>query len=338
MTTLSEATTNLDTLFPPGIPLKTELMTRNSLLPLIVQYQGEGSVSSLAPLIKECIDLHLSQYGGILFRGFPITSVSAFEQFIKPVTPDLLDYEFGSTPRSHLQNKIYTSTEYPARQHIPLHNEQAYSIEWPMKIWFYCVTPAEQGGDTPIADSREVYERIPQKIREKFTQKRLMYVRNYGNGLDVPWQKVFNTTDRSIVETYCHKSQIDCEWKADGELRTRQVCQATAIHPQTRAPVWFNQAHLFHISNLEPLILDALLIAVSEEEFPRNVYYGDGTTIDRSELDVIREVYRSLTIQFPWQQGDVLLLDNMLAAHGRTSFVGSRKVLVAMSESYSAKF
>lgn len=164
-----------------------------------------------------------------------------------------------------------------------------------------------------------------------------MYVRNYGNGLDVPWQKVFNTRERSVVEAYCQKARIICEWKTDGELRTRQVCQATAIHPQTGDPVWFNQAHLFHISNLEPHILEALLIAVSEDELPRNVYYGDGTAIDRTELEVIREVYRSLTIQFPWQQGDVLLLDNMLAAHGRTSFAGPRKIVVAMAESYSAK-
>lgn len=147
MTTASETTLSIDSSFPPGIPLKTSLMTMSSRLPLIVQYHGEGgSVSSLAPLIKEFIRQHLSQYGGILFRGFPITSVSAFEQFVKPVTPELLDYEFGSTPRSHLQNKIYTSTEYPARQHIPLHNEQAYTVEWPMKIWFCCITPAEQGG------------------------------------------------------------------------------------------------------------------------------------------------------------------------------------------------
>lgn len=338
MTTISETTMSIDSPFPPGVPLTTELLPMGTRLPLIVQYQGGRMVSSLAPLIKERIAPYLSRHGGLLFRGFPMTSVAEFEQFVKLVTPELLDYEFGSTPRSHLQNKIYTSTEYPARQHIPLHNEQAYTIEWPMKIWFFCVTPAEQGGETPIADSREVYKRIPSTIRQKFDEKQLMYVRNYGNGLDVPWQKVFNTTDRSLVEAYCQKIQIDCEWKADGELRTRQVCQATAIHPQTGDPVWFNQAHLFHLSNLEPHILDALLIAVSEEELPRNVYYGDGTAIDSSELDEIRDVYRGLTIQFPWQQSDVLLLDNMLTAHGRTPFAGPRKILVAMAEPCSKKF
>ena len=172
-----------------------------------------------------------------------------------------------------------------------------------MKIWFYCSIAAEQGGETPIADSREVFKRIPRHIQEKFNNKQLMYVRNYGNGLDVPWQKVFNTTDRSVVEAYCQKTRIACEWKPDGELRTRQVCQATAVHPQTGDPVWFNQAHLFHVSNLDPHVREALLIAVDEEDLPRNVYYGDGSPIALTDLEAIREVYRDLTIQFPWQPG-----------------------------------
>ena len=56
---------------------------------------------------------------------------------------ELLAYEFGSTPRSAVQSGVYTSTEYPAHQHIPLHNEQAYTREWPMRIWFHCVTAAQ---------------------------------------------------------------------------------------------------------------------------------------------------------------------------------------------------
>jgi alpha-ketoglutarate-dependent taurine dioxygenase len=113
------------------------------------------------------------------------------------------------------------------------------------------------------------------------------------------------------------------------------VCQAVATHPDTGDVVWFNQAHLFHVSSLPPAVRDSLLSSYTEENLPRNVYYGDGTRIELPVLDSIREAYRQETITFPWQEGDVLMLDNMLAAHGRTPFVGARKVVVGMAEAFN---
>ncbi|MDT3777025.1 TauD/TfdA family dioxygenase [Nitrospira sp. MA-1] len=301
-------------------------------LPLLMTAQEGRDLGELSAAARCGADEFLSIHGGVLFRGLPVESPSDFESFVKVFTQSMIAYEFGSTPRSQVHHQVYTSTEYPSDQHIPLHNEQAYTTEWPMKIWFYCGQPSEEGGYTPIADSREVLTRIPSHIRKRFIRKGVMYVRNYGNGLDVPWQKVFNTEDRAIVEQFCRKNGILFEWKPDGELRTRQIAQAVAVHPVTQEEVWFNQAHLFHVSNLEPDVREALLCAVSEDELPRHVYYGDGTSIETDVLNEIRDVYRCLAVQFSWQKGDVLMLDNMLAAHGRTPYKGNRQILVAMAE------
>jgi alpha-ketoglutarate-dependent taurine dioxygenase len=96
--------------------------------------------------------------------------------------------------------------------------------------------------------------------------------------------------------------------------------------------VWFNQAHLFHISSLEPDVRESLLLSFREEDLPRNAYYGDGSRIEDDVLDEIRDVYQQEKVVFAWQEGDILMLDNMLMAHGRTPFIGQRKVLVGMAE------
>lgn len=307
-------------------PLLTE-----STLPLLVRPTADETIS--LPALHQLARTRLHEVGGLLLRGLDVLGEQAFQQLVRSFGHELLSYEFGSTPRKAVEQGVYTSTEYPAHQVIPLHNEQSYTLQWPLKIWFHCVQPSAEGGETPIADSRLIYQRIDPALRQRFTDKRLMYVRNYGNGLDLPWEQAFNSEDRSVVEAFCRANRIDFEWKDDGELRTRQVCQASARHPVSQDMVWFNQAHLFHVSNLAPAVREGLLAVVDDPlDLPRNVYYGDGSPLEDSALDEIRGVLDDCTVRFPWQQGDVLMLDNMLVAHGRASFKGARKVIVAMAE------
>lgn len=269
--------------------------------------------------------------GGVLFRGFKVASPLDFRRFAASFGEPLATYEFGSTPRSKVFPGVYSSTEYPAHQHIPLHNEQSYTRTWPARIWFHCMKPSETGGETPIADSRRVYAALPAELRDAFAERELLYVRNYSGALDLPWQRVFNTDDRAEVERYCASQAIEWEWKPDGQLRTRQRCQAVLKHPETGEWLWFNQAHLFHVSALVPATRDSLLSAVGEENLPRNVYYGDGAPIPDELLHRVRRAYDDAAMAFPWQAGDVLMLDNRLIAHGRRPFTGDRKVIVAMA-------
>ncbi|PPC75218.1 hypothetical protein C4K68_21510 [Pokkaliibacter plantistimulans] len=299
---------------------------------LITAPEADTPLSSLLPMQRE-IETVVERVGGVLLRGFDVPDVSDFRAYAASFGHPLLNYEFGSTPRSAVSGGVYTSTEYPAHQHIPLHNEQAYTTQWPMKIWFHCVLAAGQGGETPIADSRAIYRRMPAEIRQRFSDG-LVYVRNYGNGLDLPWQAVFNTEDEAEVEAACQRLGIEWEWKDDGELRTWQYCQGVAQHPRSGDWVWMNQAHLFHASNLATEVRETLIDSVGVENLPRNVLYADGSEIDDDTFTLIRQVLAAETVIFPWQAGDVLMLDNMLAAHARTPFMGPRKVVVAMAEGY----
>jgi alpha-ketoglutarate-dependent taurine dioxygenase len=318
--------------------VKAELFQPEQLLPLVIQPAVDGvNLITWTTNNREQIETWLLRHGGILFRNFDVKAVAEFEQFIQAISGGLLDYSYRSTPRSWVSGKIYTSTEYPAAQSIPLHNEMAYSLNWPMKICFFCVKAAEQGGETPIADSRKIFQRLDPKIKDKFMQKKVLYVRNYGDKVDLTWQNVFQTTSKFELENYCRQAGIEYEWKDGDRLRTRQVCQAVATHPKTGETVWFNQAHLFHVSSLNPEVRQSLISTFKEDDLPRNTYYGDGSPIDDSVLDEIRDLYQQEAVIFPWQEGDILMLDNMLAAHGRLPFVGTRKVVVGMADPMSSQ-
>ena len=189
-----------------------------------------------------------------------------------------------------------------------MHNENAYAKHWPMRVWFFCVQPALEGGETPLADSRAVLARLRPEVRERFMRYGVRYVRNYGAGVDLPWQEVFQTTDRAEVEAYCRAANIEFEWLGDGKLRTAQVCQAVATHPKTGEMVWFNQAHLFHVSNVGPEVEQSLRAVFGQEGLPRNAFYGDGAPIEPEVLEEIRAAYAAESIRFAWQTGDIAVV------------------------------
>lgn len=270
--------------------------------------------------------------GGVLLRGFNISSVSEFNRLAQILCPQLTDYVYRSTPRTKLGNKIYTATEYPAHLEIPLHNESAYSRKWPHKIIFFSLLVATRGGETPIADSRKIYQKIDPAIRQEFEKKKILYVRNYHPGVDLSWQEVFQANSPEEVNRYCEEHEIEAHWQSNYmHLMTRQICQAKTTHPITQETVWFNQAHLFHVSALDQESSRILINKFGENNLPRNAFYGDGSPIDIKVLEHIRKIYHQEKIVFKWQKRDILILDNLLMAHGRHPYEGERKVVVAMS-------
>ena len=278
------------------------------------------------------IESFLSTHGILLVRGLEIPREEFGSILAALFGEDLLSYTYRSTPRTELKNNIYTATEYHPSEVIPQHNENAYSNSWPMRIGFLCVTPATKMGNTPISDSRVAYQEIPKEIREEFEQKKVMYVRNYSS-IDLPWTDVFQTEDKNVVEKYCRENNMEFEWTSQG-LRTKQINQATIVHPVTKEKLWFNQAHLFHVSSIAEDLKEGLVALLGEENLPRNTYFGDGTPIDEEMLNVIREVYDRTKFSFSWEKNDLLLLDNMLFTHGREPFEGPRQVLVGMARAY----
>jgi len=75
----------------------------------------------------------------------------------------------------------------------------------------------------------------------------------------------------------------------------------------------------------------ALRDALPEDELPQSVTFADGTPIPAEYVTQVRDRGLALAVDVDWQEGDLLVIDNVLVAHGRRPFAGSRRVLVAMS-------
>src|SRR5437868_1811692 len=269
---------NKRTDFSTAAAVSTEFLFDCEALPLVIRPAvPKLNLVNWASENREFVDDSLLDYGAILFRGFGVANIETFTSFAHATSSGgLLDYRYGSVPRRRIGNGVYTSIECPAGRTIPLHNEMSDSLTWPMKMWLCCLKPAPGGGATSIADSANVFDRIDPEIRDSFMSNGVSYVRNYRPGLDPSYRQVFGGSAPEEIEAVCREAGIEFEWQANGRLKTRQNCQAIAVHPGTGRIVWFNQAHLLHGSTLDREVPPQLLAALGEEGLPRNAYYGDG--------------------------------------------------------------
>jgi amino acid adenylation domain-containing protein len=273
----------------------------------------------------------LLQSGALLFRGFALKTVQDFESVAQAFCGELFG-DYGDLPREKSGRHVYGSTPYPPDKPILFHNESSHMHRWPQKQFFFCLQAAQEGGQTPIVDGRLMFKGLRPDLRERLREKQLMYVRNFVPAVDVSWQDFFRTSGKAEVEALCAKNGMDWQWLEKGGLRTKQVCPAIIEHPDTGESVFFNQIQLHHVSCLEPAVRDSLLSMLGIDSLPRNVYYGDGTPLEDEVVEEIGLLYERTAVRFPWQEGDLIMLDNMLVAHARDPFVGPRKIVVAMGD------
>jgi alpha-ketoglutarate-dependent taurine dioxygenase len=305
-------------------------------LPVLVQ--GDSGTDLVAWLTqnKATVDDLARRSGAVLFRGFGIDTPELFRAFMEALSTDVLGYGERSSPRHEVTEGVYTSTDHPADQHIALHNEQSYTLDWPLRIVFSCQREATRGGRTPLADSRRVLARLSAGTVARFREHGVRYVRNYVPGISLTWQEAFQTDQRAEAEAYCERNDISWSWTDGDQLRTWQTRPAIHRHPVSGEETWFNHALFFHNSTLPEEVGDGLLAALGEENLPYHTYYGDGQRIEDEVVAEIRAAHTAETVGFDWRQGDVLVVENMLSAHAREPFEGPRRILAAMADRRSA--
>jgi alpha-ketoglutarate-dependent taurine dioxygenase len=314
-------------------PVRESQLSEDQPLPLVMEPAADQvDLADWARSNRDYLNSKLQKHGGILFRGFGLTTPPEFERVAAAIYNEIYS-EYGDLPREGgAAGKIYHSTPYPEDKMILYHNESSHMNAWPTRISFFCVTAAKEGGCSPVVDTRKVYRDLDPAVRDKFEKLGLMYVRNFSDGLDVSWQQFFHTEDRAVVEKACKDQGFIAEWYGKDSLRVRQQCRGVLRHPVTGEMSFFNQVQLHHVHCLDPDVRQSLLSIFKREDLPRHVYYGDGSEIEDSVMDHIGEIYEKNAVRFQWREGDLVTLDNMITAHARDPFVGPRKIVVALGD------
>ncbi|RUR17738.1 hypothetical protein ELY21_10520 [Legionella sp. km535] len=296
---------------------------------------------------KPIIEQLLLKNSALLFRGFPFNAPDQFSDFIKSLKlGTCVNYLLGDSPRDKIKDTVYTSTETPSGFHLPLHQELSYIKKFPKHIYFYCQIAPSHRGETIIADAREVYQSLCPEVIQCFQEKGLNYVSHYyyKDRLMMTlnrfarshksWMEVFETHDKSEVEDICRTNEVSFQWLPSDWIKLKQNRPAVMTHPITQDTVWFNQAHLF---DFNPRLLGLLNYIGTKILYCRpstslhEIRFGDDSPIPRPYLYHILDVLDKKTVAYPWRQGDVMVLDNILAMHGRAPFKGKRRVLTALT-------
>ncbi|MFF8098104.1 TauD/TfdA family dioxygenase [Streptomyces sp. NPDC016675] len=305
--------------------------------PLEITPESAGVAATPAGLAEfvsdtERVDEMLVREKALVFRGFRVDD-GTLDSVMDPLLPNRLAYVHGNSPRSKVGSNVYTSTEYPSELTISMHNELSYAYAWPSRLLFFAAHEPTTGGATPVVDGVTWLESLAPEVREAFAGG-VRYTQNLhgGAGLGKSWQDTFETDDRADVEAFLKGTEAEWEWLGDGGLRVTQVRPSTVRHPVTGAEVWFNQSDQWHPAALGDDMAAELAQILPEEELPQSVRFADGSPIPAEYVIEVRDKGLDAAVDVDWRTGDLLLIDNVLVAHGRRPFTGPRRILVAMSD------
>ncbi|MCA9051289.1 MAG: TauD/TfdA family dioxygenase [Planctomycetaceae bacterium] len=274
-----------------------------------------------------------SVHGAILFRDFPVKSDQEFHRFVVAFGLPAFKYEdsLSNAVRKNRTERVFTANEAPPEVDIFLHHEMAQTPIYPSKLFFYCEQAAEEGGQTPLCRSDVLYGRMQREV-PKFAadceSRGLLYSHvmpaadDAGSGMGRSWQSTWKATTREAAEARMRELGYTWQWMDDGCLKvTTPRLPAVRKLPDGRT-VFFNQ-----------LIAAFRGWKDTRNDPSKSITFGDGTPLDTEAMKTVIQLADEITFDTPWQTGDVALVDNFIAMHGRRTFKGTRRVLASFTAS-----
>jgi len=279
---------------------------------------------------KVDLDAKAAKHGSVLFRNFPTKTDLDFDAFIQAL--DLPNFKYkdslSNAVRTNRTERVFTANEAPPEVTIFLHHEMAQTPIYPSKLLFFCEKAAEEGGATPLCRSdilmEKLYEELPE-FSKNCEEKGLLYSTvmpshdDAASGMGRSWQSTFSVTTNEEAEDRMKELNYSWEWLDDGCLRaTTPVLMAVRDLGDGRKS-FFNQ-----------LIAAFKGWKDSRNDPAKAITFGDGTPLSTEDAMKAADIAEDLTFDIPWEDGDIALVDNYVAMHGRRTFSGTRKVLASL--------
>ncbi|MDF3299267.1 TauD/TfdA family dioxygenase [Streptomyces tropicalis] len=300
--------------------------------PPILRVEPPGDAARWAAEHRAALRARVDEHGALLVRGLCLREPAEVGALFGGLAGEPMTEREAFAPRESLGDGLYSSTAWPANQPMCMHHELSYAREVPGLMLFACLRAPDGGGATGVADAEDVLAALPAALTERFEREGWLLTRSYNDEIGSSLAESFGTDDPAAVERYCRENAVDFTWQPDGSLRTRQLRSAVVRHPVTGRRCWFNQIAFLNEWTLDPEVREYLVDVYGEDGLPFNTRFGDGSPIGEDVVKLLNATYEQHTRREPWQDGDVLLVDNIRTAHSREAFTGERRVLAALAE------
>ena len=270
------------------------------------------------------------EHGAVLVRGLPIAKPEDFDAIVRAFNFPNFSYadSLSNAYRINFTPRVFSANEAPADITIFLHHEMAQTPIYPSKLFFFCQAAADEGGATPICRSDILWDRLREQnpdFAEACRVRGLKYSNvmpaeaDESSGMGRSWQSTLSVDTREAAEARLAKLSYSWEWHPNGDLRA-----TTPVLPAVR-----------DLGDGRTSFFNQLIAAFNGWKDARNdpsraITFGDGTPLDPANVAAASAIADEVTFDIPWQAGDLALVDNYVAMHGRRTFKGTRRVLASL--------
>src|SRR2546427_6736066 len=161
---------------------------------------------------RDALRAPVVQHGSLLVRGFGLRDVAGTEAVFRQLGSLMTERE-AFAPRRTYSHGVYSASKWPPNQHMCMHHELSYALEFPSLMLFACLTAPTDRGATPVADSPSVLQALPRELVERFERVGWLLIRNYNDEIGASIAESFGSDDRRAVESYCRANATKFEWQ-----------------------------------------------------------------------------------------------------------------------------